>query len=169
MGVDCPGHRCGVSCSSSFPCVITSLLALRLPSSRIGFPSVCSSRLPGWASRFSIVLVAVVSLVGGWRLSFAWRFRSSLSIRAVFVSSISHLFPITIVVGGVRANRLTGHRERRTFHMGHREDGNRGTPREHETQDGERRMTRTKTPTEATGGRDTNDDDDDDNDDDERR
>ena len=32
--------------------------------------------------------------------------------------------PIAIVVGSIRANRLTGHRGRRLFHMGHREDGN---------------------------------------------
>lgn len=46
--------------------------------------------------------------------------RSPLSARAVFPSSISHWFPITIIVGDVRANRLTGHREHRPFHMGHR-------------------------------------------------
>lgn len=79
-----------------------SLIALRSPSYRIGFspigPFVGPFRLPGWVSRFPCRARAS-SASSGESVSFTWCFRSPLSARAVFPSSIFHLFPIVLVKG----------------------------------------------------------------------
>lgn len=79
-----------------------SLIVLRSPSYRIGFspigPFVGPFRLPGWVSRFPCRARAS-SASSGESVSFTWCFRSPLSARAVFPSSIFHLFPIVLVKG----------------------------------------------------------------------
>lgn len=122
-GVDCPGHRWGVAWPSSFPCVLTSLIALRLQSARIGVPLVGSFVGPFVSSVWRLVSPDCARLCCPRLVRMAWSCLF-LFIRAVFVSSISHWLLIVIVVGGVRANRLTGHRGHRPFHMGHQGERN---------------------------------------------
>lgn len=100
-GVGCPSSRCGVACPSSFPCVVvsaSSLFVLRrlVSASR---PSVCSSaRFVSPVGRPVSLIVPVASSASSWGERLI-HMVFSLSTRAVFLSSFSHLFPIAIVVG----------------------------------------------------------------------
>lgn len=125
-GVDCPGHCWGVACPYSFPCVIaTASSSCVPPSARISVSFVGPFRLSGWASRFPCrVRCRYQPRRGrGASRSHGVFSRSPLSARAVFPSSISHLFPYCDRQGeAFKRIRLTGHRGRRPFHMGHREE-----------------------------------------------
>lgn len=157
VSVDCLGSSCGMAWPSSslVPCVLAPASLSCVPSR-----SVSASRS---SARLSVRLVSPVRRpVFRYRLVCLSRSHgvvSSLPIRTRRFPQLN--FPSVPLLrssrGGVRANRLTGHRGRRPFHMGHRGNAigerNRGTPTRHETQDGERRMTRMKTTTETTGAR----------------
>ena len=151
ISVDCPGSSCGMAWPSSSPLRSRpSLIALR--SRRLASASRSSVRFVSPVGRpvFSHRARASSASSG---FSFTWRFRSSLSIRAVFLSSIFHRLLITIVVVGIRANRLTGHRVR-VVSYGTSMGTQLATPtRQERRNDGERRMTRMKTTTETTGAR----------------
>lgn len=58
----------------------------------------------------------------GESVSFTWCFRYQHA--PFFSAHFPICFPLRSSWGSIRANRLTGHRGRRLFHMGHREDGN---------------------------------------------
>lgn len=115
ISVDCPGSSCGMTWTSSSPPLRSrhSLLVLRSQSVRIGFSlvgsSVGPSRLPGWASRFPCRARCRYQPRRGRGAS---RSQGVFALRYPYAPFLSarfpHLFPIAIVVGGVRANRLTG-------------------------------------------------------------
>lgn len=103
ISVDCPGSSCGMTWTSSSPpafspqppCLAFPVgsyrLLVRRPVRRPVCRSVSSPRL-GVPFPLSCPLSLSAS---SWErsVSFAWRFRSSISIRAVFVSSISPSVP----------------------------------------------------------------------------
>lgn len=108
IGVDCPGFCCGVSCPSSFlhasstqpPCLVFPIVSYRLSRSSV--------RLVSSVERLVSPSCSLRRQPRRGCLSFAWRFRSSLSIRAVFVSSISHRLLITIVEGRCPGEQING-------------------------------------------------------------
>ena len=113
-------------------------------------------RLSGWASRFPCRARCRYQPRRGRGASrshgvFALRYPYAPFLSAQF----PHRFPITIIVGDVRVNRLTGHRGHRPFHTGHQRERNwqrqRGKSDAMTGDDGENE--RTSEVSEATGAR----------------